>query len=70
MRLMGCVSCVRLGRCSLVDEQKLMTNFYCNDHKEVEHEEETSARVTALQRFGLAAATAMIKPPPQEAEEG
>jgi hypothetical protein len=64
----SCTNCSRLGECVKVDEEKLLTDFYCGDWKEA-HEAVVAARKQILYKFGSAGATSLLNRPPAPTEE-
>lgn len=65
-----CVGCREIENCMKVDEEKILTGYYCGDWREAP-EAVVAAREKILYKFGSAGARALINRPPQtdEAEE-
>lgn len=56
------MNCERLGDCPTVDEEKLMTGYWCGDWREC-HKAKVDARQQILYKFGSAGATVLLKTP-------
>lgn len=66
--ILACVGCEHLGECATVDENKLLTGYYCGDWREA-HRAKVAARQQILYKFGSAGAAILLNRPPAT-EEG
>lgn len=58
----SCMNCERLGDCPTVDEQKLLSGYWCGDWRQC-HEAKVAARQQILYKFGSAGASVLLAPP-------
>lgn len=65
--ILSCVGCERLGNCSTVDEEKLLTGYYCGDWREA-HQAKVVARQQILYKFGSAGARVLLDKPDEKGE--
>lgn len=59
MSTFSCMNCERLEDCPTVDEEKLMTGFYCGDWRPT-HSAKVAARQMILNNFGSAGALTIM----------
>lgn len=61
--ILTCMGCERLGDCATVDEEKLLSGFYCGDWREA-HQAKVAARQQVLYKFGSTGAQTLLNRPP------
>lgn len=55
-----CMSCVYLGNCREVNQERLLSNYFCYLWQHVEKPEEVATREDAIYKFGPAAVNVLI----------
>lgn len=57
--MIECINCSHLGDCTETDVQKLLSHYRCDRWEEVP-QEKLKARIDSVNRYGVAAAQALI----------
>lgn len=65
----ACIHCSKLGACHESNVSRILENYYCQQFEEVPTQEEVTARVDIINKFGTEGLRALLPTQLQDEEE-